>query len=249
MIILGESVSGVCCQRLVSCGCAVVRFPSFSGLPRPVASHPDLLFFQLGDVLYTFPGVLPLARSLLASYNGSIRAIPEEGGDVYPLDVPLSALLLDGKLFGRTASLSAVLRQCGLPLIPVRQGYARCACAVIAPDAVITSDAGMARILRREGIDVLTIRPGFLSLPGYDTGLIGGCGGLLPASSVFPSVLSHDPSDPCPDPKRLFVWFGSLSSHPDGREMTCFAASHGTRFLSLSDEPLFDGGGLIVTDM
>ena len=49
----------------------------------------------------------------------------------------------------------------------------------VAEDAVITADAGIAKILEQKEIEVLKIKEGGIYLKGYDTGFIGGCGGMV----------------------------------------------------------------------
>jgi hypothetical protein len=89
----------------------------------------------------------------------------------------------------------------------------------------VTADRGLADALRRSGVAVLDIRPGHIALPGYDYGFIGGAGGRLPDGT--------------------YVFFGDLTSHPDGEAIRRFAEEQKISAVSLSDEPICDRGGIL----
>ena len=64
-------------------------------------------------------------------------------------------------------------------IIAVKQGYAKCSVLAVCDDAVITADPGITKILQNKEIEVLKIKEGGIYLRGYDTGFIGGCGGMV----------------------------------------------------------------------
>ena len=113
----------------------------------------------------------------------------------------------------------------GLRILPVRQGYTACAVAVLDKQCAITSDLGIARHLEKNGFTVLRIQPGFIQLPGYGAGFIGGCCGKL-----------------APD---LLAVTGHLESHPDGQRMRDFIQKRGIAVWELTDGPLLDVGGVL----
>ena len=49
----------------------------------------------------------------------------------------------------------------------------------VCEDAIITADPGITKILQQKEIEVLKIKEGGIYLKGYDTGFIGGCGGMV----------------------------------------------------------------------
>ena len=74
------------------------------------------------------------------------------------------------------------------------------------------------------GIDVLTIRPGYVELPGYDTGFIGGTSGRVGNEVIFN---------------------GDLSAHPDFPEIRDFIADRGIGLKYFIGYPLRDIGSII----
>lgn len=127
----------------------------------------------------------------------------------------------------RTAepALLSRLRQKGYELLHTRQGYTKCAAAVITPEALITADESVFRLCRQHRIDVLKIPAGHIQLSGYDYGFIGGCCGKT-------------------DPHSL-VFSGRVEAHPAYAEMRDFAANHHVFLYSLGNRPLYDTGGLL----
>ena len=109
--------------------------------------------------------------------------------------------------------------------IYVKQGFARCSVCVVREDAVITADTGIAAALRRESVDVLLIRPGFISLPGYDTGFLGG--------ATF--KIADD----------TLAFTGRLDGHPDRDLIFAFLEKYGVCAVTLSEQPIFDIGSAI----
>jgi len=93
--------------------------------------------------------------------------------------------------------------------------------------AAITADEGMRRVLEKEGIRVYKIENGGISLPPYEYGFIGGCGG---ASSG-----------------KLF-FFGDPSTHPSYGIISEAAKKEGLKIIPLSSGVLRDLGGILFID-
>ena len=89
---------------------------------------------------------------------------------------------------------------------------------------IVTADSGIADAAKARGVSVLRIRPGFIELPGYDYGFIGGTAFLFGDTLCFA---------------------GDLSTHPDGGAIADFCKMNGVTAHSLVKEmPLRDLGFL-----
>ncbi len=148
----------------------------------------------------------------------------------YPKDVLCSAAPFGNYLLGNPQTLDpAILKKAkekNYSLLSVRQGYAACAVCKVTEYAAITSDPGVYQALKRKKeFELLLIRPGFIQLPGYDTGFLGGCCGKLD--------------------DHLIAFTGSLNSHPDKENIKSFLENLRIDLLELSEEPLLDTGGII----
>ena len=216
-------------ETLERLGFSSFALPPCPRLPRALACHADLLFFQDRQNLYTeacylnenasFFESLPTRAALL--FRRRLCPIDFSLGADYPRDVPLNLLAQGAWIYGHKSSFASSLPG----FVPVKQGYARCS-SVIVGEGVITADAGLARALSDHGTPVLAVRPGHVLLPGYDTGFLGGASFTLSP--------------------RLTAFVGDFTRHPDAPAMIAFADALGVRLLSLSGEPLVDVGGALL---
>jgi hypothetical protein len=146
----------------------------------------------------------------------------------YPSDVGLNVAVGEDYIICRAESTSPELvelaKRAGKKIIDVKQGYAGCSC-IVTDRAVLTSDMGIHRALAEQDIDSTYIDKNGISLPGYDVGFIGGCGGY------------HD---------GTLYFFGSLNTIACGNSVKEFAQSHGYKIRELSETKLTDYGGIKI---
>ena len=110
-------------------------------------------------------------------------------------------------------------------VINSRQGYAKCSICVVNDNTAITADEGICRILTENGMDVLRISPGYITL-GNMTGFIGGASGLLKPG--------------------LLAFCGNIKTHPDHADIAAFCRNAGVDIVSLSSGELQDVGSMIA---
>lgn len=210
-----------CAGLLTAAGRPVRLLPPWRGLPGPVRDHPDLLTAPFGDGVLTTPGYAAEHPELFDGISVALTA--EELSPVYPGDVLLDVLTVDDTALGHPACAKA-LRD-SAKFLPVRQGYARCS-VLLAGDAAVTADAGLSRVLASLGLDVLTIPPGGILLPGYDAGFIGGAS-LTVGDTVW--------------------FFGDVGAFPSGSAVCAHLRKHGFSVADCPGVPLTDFGGGTVT--
>ena len=165
----------------------------------------------------------------LLRYGCATELIDEIKTAGYPGDVPLNIRVCGNRVFANRKTASAqVLRQLestGRKIIDVKQGYPACAALACGGDAVISADPGICVAAESAGLSVLRIQPGYIDLPGYDYGFIGGC-----AFSPEPGVMAFT---------------GSLKRHPDGERIANFLKTRGIEIVQMTERPLFDIGGAV----
>ncbi|MGN0712954.1 MAG: DUF6873 family GME fold protein [Anaerovoracaceae bacterium] len=175
-----------------------------------ICHHPDLLHCSLG------PG-----RPV---FHGSAARL----GRHYPADVIYNACCTGRyfihKLKCTDPQLLDFAKSAGLTLIDVPQGYTRCSCLPIDENSIITADQGILRACRRAGLQCLEAGPGFVRLPGYPYGFLGGAAGR-----VGNTILFH----------------GNLDAHPDGPRIRAFVEERGLRCVDFEEFPLTDIGSVI----
>lgn len=226
-VFVDNRVSDISLELLKKKGYGLIRLPSFKELSPSVASHPDILSAELPD------GRILMSKkyydeneNILHIYSKHIVLTDECPSGRYPGDVLFDALRVGNTLYGRLDAVSEVLKSSCKRLVDVKQGYARCSVAMLSDTCGITADEGLYRALTADGVDMLKIRPGHISLDGCDYGFIGGAGGRLDDGE--------------------YAFFGDLLLHPDGEEMLAFAEKHKIKTVALDSGMLRDHGGLVV---
>lgn len=233
ILIVDERIDEKCERALIKEGFFLLKLPCDVRLGKAVGSHPDtLLFYSDGqiittaeyaeDALYFFTDIREYSPST------RLRFTDEKRGAEYPTDCIMNALVIGKRIFGRTDSLSAAIREyaeCqGYELIHTRQGYP--ACSVLAfGNAAITADEGLALLLEKNGVRVTRISAGGISLPPHQYGFIGGASGVVGDKIYF---------------------FGNIDTHPDGERICEAIRREGFTPISLSDGELVDLGGIIA---
>ena len=215
-------------------GAELLPLPPHPSLPAPVASHPDMLIFFSEDAILTTKEYASIAKNelniLSKAANKPIIPIQAEVADTYPHDVLLNAVCIDRFLFAHEHTLAQEhFLHSRYTLCPVRQGYAKCSVIPVGENGLITADPSIAKQAKQCGLDVLQIETAPITLPGYDTGLIGGACSFAPYGEM----------------KELF-FCGDLESHPSATDICEFSAKHGMRALSLCDGPMIDLGTVFI---
>ncbi len=213
-------------------GFAVLICPVSRWLPDPIAHHPDMVMALLGETFFCYEGYFAengAFFSALSALCPHIRVVglSDAPGARFPADCAYNLLKMGKSVFfnpkGLAPTLANVISHRGLKACHTRQGYAACTVRALGDRYAITSDAGMAAALADEGISVLSIREGNISLPPYAHGFIGGASGCFQNTAYF---------------------LGDLAAHPDYDAMRHFASEAGFSLRSLSSEPLCDLGGI-----
>lgn len=230
--VIDQRLSRKCRASLEKLGYTRIPLLPFSHLAEPVASHPDMLILPLGERLFVHTEYYKQARETLD------RMVKESGlflscietpiSPEYPNDIALNLFVCGGTLFGRIdkapCEVLSYAESIGHRLAPTKQGYAKCS-VIPLRNALITADRSIGTSAIQNGIDVLLIEEGHVSLPPYPYGFLGGASGV-----------SHDT-----------VYFcGELNTHPDADKIGNFCRKHGYKTVSLSDEPLYDVGSILI---
>ena len=209
-------------------GITAVQTEEERRLPKPVRFHPDLQVSPLYDKQMFVLKRSPL-NNQLAQQGFSVSETERCPEQTYPKDVLCGGLVWNSYLIGNQRGVDPSIQEAaqkhGLQFLPVGQGYCACSVALVDANHAITADRGLERALKAKGFEVLLIRPGFIELPGYDTGFIGGCSGKLALDKL--------------------AFTGELSSHPDGELIRAFLKSQGISAVELRKGPLLDVGGIL----
>ena len=231
---MDERIPLACERSLEKRGFSVIKLPPAKELSSAVKSHTDMLIFFHNNTLITsrqyFSENAKTFEQIQLSKDINIILSDEEQLSEYPKDRIFNCLAVGSKFFAKTEYLSKeIVSYCtknNIELIPTNQGYPACVTLAVG-NLAITSDAGMANTLQREGITPHIIdNSEKIKLPPYKFGFIGGSAGVYDNTVYF---------------------IGNLLSHPNGEEIEELLYDAGYSCVSLDEESdsLFDMGGII----
>ena len=208
----------------------VILLPPYGKLQTPVASHPDMLIFAVGNTLIAPRDYVSENSAIFrkAERMGKLRVVGGTCGlrSEYPFDIAYNVLVCgDAALSLRAHTAPEILSELmarGIRHIDVRQGYAACSSLVV-NGGMVTADPSVADAADAVGIDVLRISPGGIRLDGYGCGFIGGASAVLGNEVYF---------------------FGDPLLHPDGEVILGFIERHGASAVKLGGGGLCDFGGI-----
>ncbi|NLJ31784.1 MAG: hypothetical protein GX424_09330 [Clostridiales bacterium] len=217
-------------EALRNRGIRTIEISPFPQLSRPVCSHADMVLHHLGE-----------NQVILAAGNRALELELKQAGfevtvsnvcisNRYPQDVRMNAARVGDKLFAKQSALAPeILRYCEqhrISVIAVNQGYAKCSTVVVNERSVMTEDPSIAKVARSIGMEVLKISAGYVKLPGYSYGFLGGACGMIG--------------------KNRLAFTGALDSHPDSKQIICFCRSRHVEPVALTKGPLVDIGGILT---
>ncbi len=208
-----------------------VPLPALDTLPYPVCRHPDMLIAELNGTLFLHREY-HAGSTLLSSLGVPFRISEKPLGARYPEDVALNCFCIGDALFASPRAVSPDVlswhRQRGGRLLPVKQGYAKCS-SVVARGALASADQGIVRAAEEAGIPALLLPVHPIGIEVYDTGFLGGACGLMDDTTLG--------------------FFGRIETHPAYGRLSAFFSRFGVSLVSLSDQPLFDLGGMIRVEI
>lgn len=150
----------------------------------PIASHPDLLFHPVDEKIAVvdqnweleIPGIKRLE---------TVKDLEEK----YPKDCSLNIGRLGNYFLSKEKVPDEVLEKellkRGLIFQSVNQAYVKCSLLYLTEKAFITQDKGIYNLGIKLGFKAYLVPPGGISLPPYDTGFIGGTGGLIDEKTLL----------------------------------------------------------------
>lgn len=178
--------------------------------------HPDILVLNTPDNRWYSE------RSYKCTINTENTEIKLSGE--YPYDCIFNAMFVNEKLIcGKRTDVSYLKDK--YEIIRVNQGYVKCSTIFVDAMAYITSDAGIAKVLKETGCDVFIADNQGIGLNGFSCGFIGGCAGKISKNEI--------------------VFTGDINKYKYASEIKSFCANYGVNCISLSDKPLYDYGGVL----
>jgi hypothetical protein len=207
-----------------------VPIPLTEHVDESLSGHPDIQMFLHEKNLFVHPDI---DISFLKTIDKHINIIQcrTKLSNIYPGDIPYNIACTGNFAFHKKnsteKSIIDYLSQKEIEIINTNQGYAKCSTMIVDEQSIITSDKSIKKAAEFAGIDCLFISEGYIELPGYNYGFIGGASGRFD-NTVFLT--------------------GSLEHHPDKDNICGFIGSKGVRLKILSDKKIFDSGSILFIE-
>ena len=220
-IIAGRNTPERITDYFKSEGFEIFSAPAFSPLSSPVASHPDMLFFSHGGVLYLSREYYNLNKEFCDSLPARLCPIDYVPRAPYPDDIGFDCIYIENTLFCLEKHTPDEIKSLFGRVVNIKQGYGRCS-ALLLRDGVITADRTVASAVGSCGYDALLIKEDeSILLPGYGCGFIGGASFVCGGSVYFT---------------------GDINGHPSAGDIISFCEKRGYAVKYPSGLPLFDCG-------
>lgn len=224
-VIVDYRISPESIKMLNSLGIEVILSASAENLYDAVKGHPDMQLHHLGgDRFVCDKEVYEHYRRILPK-DAQLQCGSQHLTGKYPDDILYNAAAVGEYLVCNKKHTAPEILNEYEKIIDVKQGYAKCATAVVNERAVLTSDTGISNALALQEFDVLLINPGEIALEGVSCGFIGGTCGL-----IAPDILAFN---------------GRISRHSSADAIYDFCKKHNVNILELNNEELYDVGSII----
>lgn len=212
-------------------GVPCIPLPPYENLDFPVASHADMLFFILDNVVFCYEDYVKKngIDMVLKSEGYTLFFVSKKCEKSYPNDVSLNVLKMDNLILCSEKCVAKEIveyaKNNGYKLVFVNQGYSACSTLIIDENNAITSDKGIYNALVKENKNVLLASNEGICLHGYNCGFFGG------ASGVFK--------------KKIYFW-GDINSLDGYTKIEDFISKCGFEICSISQGKVYDFGGFKV---
>lgn len=207
-----------------------IKSVCLQNLPLSMQRHTDLQICMTGEREFVCcPECFDYYSENLKPYNIAVYRGTKSVGGTYPEDSAYNIGVAGNTVFlnEKICDKRVLERLCinNRKIIRVKQGYAGCSAAFAGDKALITADRGIAAAAEKAGFDVLLILPGYINLPGFDYGFIGGC---------------------CKKIGNKFFVSGSFKNHPDRHKIYNFLKKYNTEPAELSNGVPLDVGSFLA---
>jgi hypothetical protein len=204
----------------------VVEFETHGITYEAISGHPDIFICQSPGKLIVAPNLPEKYFSILKSRNVVFTVGKKPVGSKYPETAGYNAVVTEKYLIHQPAITDPGIFNSDFEkrIIPVKQAYTRCNLVFLNENSAITSDRGIEKQLKNNGINTLYADPSPVQLPGFKHGFFGGACGIIE--------------------KQLFI-LGNLRFHYQGQQIRKFVNNAGIDISEIFDEPLYDGGAIL----
>lgn len=236
VILLGEKYAEKLSNSLNNLGILPIFLPDNPYMDLRLSGHADLSVLHAeGEELWFAPYLKNGGFvQRLETMGFKIHYLEIAQSSKYPDDAQLNQCVCGRNVIvGRKSTPKEMVdfftNKCEYNILSVNQGYVKCSVCIVAENAIITADRGIAGVAESAGLDVLLVSSGHIELSGFAYGFIGGASFKIS--------------------KNQIAFTGHLDQHPDKRRILDFLRKHDVEPLFLTNESAFDiGSGIPIIE-
>lgn len=150
----------------------MIKLPLSNDVYDEISGHSDIFYTKINGKIIAAPNAAIKDRRFIIGKS--------KVGKEYPKDVLYNVCQIGNKIVGSKYTDENII-----PDILVKQGYVKCSIAVTGNNSCITSDRGIMKILKNNGIDVLLAEEKNIKLLKKDGSISNMRGFIGGASLVF----------------------------------------------------------------
>lgn len=160
-----------------------------NNLPIQVSDHPDMSIHPITSKKFIVDlNVYSDYKSLLSNYDIDLIPSYDVISGTYPFDSLLNVSRIGNYYIHNKYTANDLIKEFNdlkLEYLPVKQGYSKCSTLILNCDTIVTSDKGIHKAIISKGLNSHLLPQGGIELQGYDTGFIGGTGGLIGPNTLL----------------------------------------------------------------
>ncbi len=174
-------------NKLLELGYEILEIPTNKNVYYEISSHVDIFAVRVKDNLILEPTVYELLQEKIRK-SSDVRVIKGQNTVKYkyPFDVPYNICITKDFAIGNFKYIDPVLDnvigKSDLRKVHINQGYSKCSIAVIDDNIVVVNDKSIAKILEKNGLEVIFLNDN-LDIKLYKddkefsgmNGFVGGC--------------------------------------------------------------------------
>ncbi len=212
-------------ERLHEYAEEVFLFCSENVTYESVSCHPDIFLYQDSRSLVLAPNAPKALLEALSAHSVPFVVGKSEVGFTLSDSCYYNCVATEQTFFHRKGFTDEVVGRMNAEkrFVELPQSYTRCSMLPISEEAFVTSDAGIHRVLLREGFSSFLFSPEKIRIAVHKYGFLGGTCGKM---------------------ENKLIFMGNPLMHEDGASLCRFVEARGCEIVSLADQYLYDGGGL-----
>ncbi len=190
-----------------------------------ISGHPDVFFAKINQEWIIAPNTPQKYIDHFTAHEIPFELGEEEIGESLSESTYYNVLFHQHTLYHKVGFTSKTIleKTAALPFTALPQAYTRCSVFGVG-EHLITSDSGIAKVLKQRQLSHCLVPPQQILLPPYPYGFIGGTMGFWQGTLYF---------------------IGDPRHHECFRPLLAYLKKHDIQWQALYNGPLYDGGGIL----